>query len=179
MNESLNINYIVEIPNFPKYFVDMLGNIYSEKRGEMKKLKPADNGRGYFNIIFYNNGKSYTKKVHRLVAETFLYNPKNKRDVDHINGNKKDNRLENLRWATSSENNKNGCKYKTNTSGFLGVSFDKNTNSWVARWSNFNKKRFQKKFPVKKYGNDKAKQMAINLRKEMEKKYYPTKERFD
>jgi len=179
MNECLNINYIVEIEDFDGYFVDMLGNVYSEKCGEMKKLKPGNNGRGYFHVGLQKNGKHHTKTIHRLVVKTFLHNPENKKEVDHINGDSKDNRLDNLRWITRSENLKNICKYKNNTSTILGVRFDKYRNRWVAYWNDFNKKQCRKKFPVKKYGENEAKQLAIDLRKEMEKIYYPTKERFD
>jgi len=178
MNESLNINFIVEIHDFDGYFVDMLGDVYSEKYGDMRKLKPVCDGLGYFFVHLYKNGKQHTKKVHRIVAETFLHNPKNKKQVDHINGERQDNRLENLRWVTHSENQKNACKYKNNTSGALGVSFDKFNNRWIAHWNDFNKKLVHKYFPVKKYGNE-AKQLAINYRKQMEEKFYPTKERYD
>ena len=179
MNECLNINYIVEIPDFPKYFVDMLGNVYSEKWGYMKKLKPAKNKDGYFQVGLRKNGKHHTQTIHRLVVKTFLHNSENKKEVDHINGDIQDNRLYNLRWITRSENSKNICKYKNNKSGILGVRFDKYRNRWVAYWNDFNKKQCVKKFLVKKYGENEAKQLAINLRKEMEKIYYPTKERFD
>ena len=179
MNESLNINYIVEIPDFPKYFVSTNGDVYSEKYGDMRKLKPVDNGYGYFFVILCKNEKKHRKKIHRIVAETFLCNPKNKKQVDHINGERQDNRLKNLRWVTHSENQKNKCKQKNNLSGILGVHYDKYRNRWTAGWYDFNGKNKKKHFPVKKYGNDQAKQLAINLRKEMELKFYPTKERYD
>ena len=56
----------------------------------------ADDGHGYKQFMI--DGVKY--KAHRLVAETFLTNPDNKPTVDHINGNRSDNHVENLRWAT-------------------------------------------------------------------------------
>lgn len=61
------------------------------------------NGNGYLKVLY--KGKYY--QVHRLVAEVFIPNPMNKPEVDHINRNKQDNRVENLRWATHSENCEN------------------------------------------------------------------------
>ena len=89
-----------EIPNFDgKYFCDMSGNVYNKNR----QLKPFRNGNVYYRVSL--NKKKYS--VHRIVALTFIENPDNKPYVDHINRNPIDNRAENLRWCTGSENNKN------------------------------------------------------------------------
>lgn len=62
-----------------------------------------ENGHGYLQVTY--QGKQYI--VHRLVAECFIENQENKPHIDHINRNRKDNRVENLRWVTASENNYN------------------------------------------------------------------------
>ena len=59
---------------------------------------------GYHIISLTHKKKKYTRKVHRLVAEAFIPNPDNKPEVNHINGNKIDNRICNLEWVTTEEN---------------------------------------------------------------------------
>ena len=183
-NETLNYKFenfeILAIPDFPNYFISTDGDVYSINKGnKIKKLKPRYRGKridriGYKFVTLYRDKKKYGKSIHQLVAQIFLYRDNNKDQVDHINNNIIDNRLENLRWVTKSENIRNRKKTKSNKSGILGVYFMK-PNYWVAHWTDFDGKRQQKLFPTQKYGENKAKQLAINLRKEMEKIYYPTK----
>jgi hypothetical protein len=93
------------IPGFEdKYQATTDGRIYSLKTN--KFLKPGDDTYGY-NIVSLDK-KSH--KVHRLVASTFLVNDTNKTLVDHINQNRKDNRVENLRYVDNSQNQRNTKK---------------------------------------------------------------------
>ena len=71
--------------------------------------------------------------VHILVAKAFIPNPENKPFVDHINTDKANNNIENLRWATMSENCRNSSIRNNNTSGIKGVSLHKKSNKWRVR----------------------------------------------
>lgn len=63
----------------------------------------------YYKVCISKNKKQHTLLLHRLIAEAFIPNPDNKPVVDHINRDKLDNRIENLRWATIKENRQNAC----------------------------------------------------------------------
>ena len=89
-----------KIKHFEDYTVYSDGRVYSSITN--KFLKPCPASRGYLMVGLYKNKKVHKKYVHRLVAEAFL-SPINE-TVNHKNGNKKDNRLENLEWCTYSEN---------------------------------------------------------------------------
>lgn len=67
-------------------------------------LKPIVNTHNYLQVDLYNNGVRTTKAIHRLVAETFIEIQKHKCEVNHINGDTKDNRVENLEWISHYEN---------------------------------------------------------------------------
>jgi hypothetical protein len=66
--------------------------------------------RGYHTAVLYNNGKSKSFRVHRLVANAFIENPNNKPHVNHIDGVKSNNLVSNLEWVTISENQKHAFK---------------------------------------------------------------------
>lgn len=91
--------------------VSNLGRVYKTGTNTSKHmsgiLKCTKNNQGYVRIHVSINGKVYNKPVHRLVAEMFCSNPEHKPYVDHINAVRDDNRADNLRWVTSSENNMN------------------------------------------------------------------------
>jgi hypothetical protein len=84
-------------------------------------IKQYINVYGYPFVVLWKNNKRKTHKVHRLVAKAFIPNPENKPYVDHINRIRHDNRLENLRWATHSENMINTGMRKNNTSGLKNI----------------------------------------------------------
>lgn len=96
------------IEEAPNYEVSNMGNVRNKKTKRV--LNPGAYGAtGYKQVniaVPSKNNKQIKKYIHRLVALAFVPNPENKREVDHINGNKLDNRAENLEWVTSSENQK-------------------------------------------------------------------------
>ena len=73
--------------------------------------KAGDTGK-YLKVGLWKNGNYEQMLIHRLVAIAFIPNPKNKPEVDHIDGNKHNNRVSNLRWVTSIENKNNGVSKK-------------------------------------------------------------------
>ena len=111
------------------------GNLYWKKENKKTSAsgiagsKMIDKRKGYARYKVGIKNKTYY--AHRII---FLYHhgylPK---FVDHINGNSADNRIENLRPASQSQNSSNAKRFKTNTSGVKGVYWDKDTKKWRAR----------------------------------------------
>lgn len=91
------------VKRHPDYMVTCDGEVYKfnyKNRGKIGKIKQRLNQDGYYNVSI----KDKSIGVHRVVANTFISNSQNKSEVDHINGIRTDNRVENLRWTTHKEN---------------------------------------------------------------------------
>lgn len=95
----------ISIPNFPKYAISKQGNILSFWSKHPKLLKHVlDRGVGYYLVTLVNTVGRHNMFIHRALATVFISNPLNKPQVNHIDGNKQNNRLENLEWVTAKEN---------------------------------------------------------------------------
>lgn len=119
-----------KIKGFENYSVSNFGNVMNDSTGRILKQSIDDNG--YQFVCLSENGNTNTKRIHKLVADAFLPNPENKRCVDHINNDRLDNNLTNLRWVTYGQNNFNRSISSKNTSGHKGIYFNKKINKWMA-----------------------------------------------
>lgn len=92
-----------QIPGFPAYAISPTGRVlsyYTNKIRKPYKNKPD----GYWRISLYNDGKCYTVEIHKLVAITWLEKPEGNYEVSHLDNNKDNNAVWNLRWVTHQEN---------------------------------------------------------------------------
>lgn len=93
------------IPDFENYMVSNTGKLKHLTSGRII-LGRACKVSGYIKVGLYKNGITYPRVMHRLVAKAFLINAENKMAVHHINGDKTDNRVQNLLWVTANEHKK-------------------------------------------------------------------------
>lgn len=117
---------IKPIPNYPGYFADTKGNIWSARtRGpgnknrmssELKKLKPSRDSYDYFVVTLYGD-KKHVRNIHQLILETFVGPRPEGLETCHNDGNPLNNKLDNLRWDTRLSNRKDMIKHGGSTRG--------------------------------------------------------------
>lgn len=108
-----------KIPNFSNYRITTDGDIYNDKTS--KKLTNSVSRSGSLRVSIRNDkGERKTCQVHRLLATTYIQNLSNKPQVDHIDGDKQNNNINNLRWCTDEENQKYRIEQGTTGVGWAG-----------------------------------------------------------
>lgn len=108
-----------KINNYPKYSINTKGEVKNNSTNRI--LKPRTAGKGYYCYNLYNETGNTNKYIHRLVAETFIPNPHNLPMVDHIDGDKSNNIIDNLRWVTNYQNLKHYGFDKLKEHSIVGV----------------------------------------------------------
>jgi len=139
----------MEIQGYPDYLIFPDGRVTS-KRFPDRFLKPlkSRNKNPYYKYRLYDNKKYKQFQVHRLVATHYIPNPDNKPQVDHINRDSLDNRVENLRWVTKSQNQHNTKIRVTNTLGHKNIR--KRENGKCRFTKLINEKQYDKHFKTLK-----------------------------
>tara|TARA_R110000822_G_scaffold263232_1_gene387536 strand:+ start:61 stop:528 length:468 start_codon:yes stop_codon:yes gene_type:complete len=136
----------MEIEGFNNYLIYEDGRVWSKgsKHWKPKFMTFQLHDSGYYKITLKNDIKRKTFRIHRLIAQYYIPNPMNKPFVDHINRIRTDNRIENLRWATYTEN-ANNVSYYGNT-GHLFITFCKQKNKYCFTRTKY---KFNKTFKSK------------------------------
>lgn len=116
-----------DIPGFTRYQVTRTGRVRSKSynhTGKAKEMSPNLDRDGYKQIQIYNDQRELKmKKVHQLIAMTFIRNPLNKPQVNHKDSIRTNNNAKNLEWCTISENAIHGFNQGSRRSPFVGMRF--------------------------------------------------------
>jgi 3'-phosphoadenosine 5'-phosphosulfate sulfotransferase len=126
MEMNINDEVFLQISGFSNYYVSNFGRVKNLKTQRI--LKGIEDAYGYLKVTI--QGRNLY--IHRLVALHFFENPDEKLYIDHIDGNRKNNHVSNLRFATSSENSMNRAKIGNTSSIYKGVCFHIRKNKWIA-----------------------------------------------
>ena len=118
------------VENYDTYSISTFGQVMNNVTGKL--LKGNKNLSGYVQVTFCKENKLKMYLIHRLVALAFIQNPESKSQVDHIDNNRLNNSLDNLRWATIRENSMNTKIRSNNTSGVKGVIWNNHRQKWGA-----------------------------------------------
>ena len=99
-----------QIKGYDDYYVSSRGNVYSKKTEKIMIPSPRGKTSPYLSVVLRKDGAQKTYSVHRLVAEAFIPNPYGKETVNHLDGDKTNNNVTNLEWATRSENDRHAYR---------------------------------------------------------------------
>ena len=114
------------------YQVSSFGNVRTIKKGEAE-MSQQENRNGYMTVHLRDKGVERRAMVHRLVAEAFIPNPNGFRDVNHKNGDKSDNRVENLEWTSHADNMTHSFReLGKNVRHIVQLDLD---NNFIERWN--------------------------------------------
>lgn len=141
---------------YPGYRVSTCGMVEGTSRWGYKRiLKPSVSRNGYLRVSVRINGKTKNKSVHRLVLKTFSTPiDANKSEVNHIDGNKRNNKLSNLEWCTRKENSQHALKMGAVPAGETHALSKLNNDKIIFIKKNY--KKFSYSFLAKKYGVTKS-----------------------
>ena len=129
MNQIINEVWR-SVDGYVNYQVSNIGRVRNANTGKI--LNGTFHTGGYLQVKLTSTQGRRNEFIHRLVAHEFIDNPDSKRCVDHINHDKTDNTVINLRWATHSENSRNMSKQNHTSSKYLGVSWEFRRQKWRA-----------------------------------------------
>jgi hypothetical protein len=124
------MDYVWRTLPFANYSVSNFGEVKNNKTNKILKGRPDKDG--YLTIALYTDEGVLNRRIHRLVAMMFLEDFREELFIDHINRITNDNRVENLRMATNSQNQFNVVKRNGCSSKYKGVSFDTKKKKWKA-----------------------------------------------
>ena len=120
----------MDIPGFSNYTITRDGIITNKKTGNILKTQTQGDAPYKKIRLKKDDGTYFFASLHRLLALTFIDNPENHTEVDHINRDKRDNRIENLRWVSRSNNN-----YNMTRGELHHISFDNRLKNYTVRFT--------------------------------------------
>jgi hypothetical protein len=160
--------YFKPIKNFETYGISNLGNVKDFRTGEIKRQYVNEKAGGYLQVQIKNPSGSFSKRVHRLVGENLIDNPNNLEEIDHIDRNRINNRIDNLRWVSRSDNQINKLYDSHNNNPYKCIHYDEQNTTknpyscWCIQIKN-KKLTYKKRFRTDKYTLDYVKKIRDDL----------------